>query len=468
MKILLTTHQFLPEYTSGTEVLSFEVARELIRRGHQVRILTGWPGDESEASGRANDEYVYEGILVHRFHPPAFSTTTVAERTRSEFDNPVTAAAFSALIAKWRPDVVHCFHLLRLSASIPMRCAQQGIACILTATDFWSICPLNQLRLPDGDTCPGPDPDSANCVLHLAVQGRRARLAPLYRWVPNALVGAMLRIVPHDQPAASSNLSAARALQLRPAVTRRMLNTIDRIVAPTAYMAQRLKAFGAPARSIVELGYGIDTHHYANPRPLLAGSCMRIGFIGTLNEHKGAHVLIDALKFVDPAKDCSVCIYGDETFYPEYVEQLKTAAKSDPRITFCGTFNRTELPRVINDLDVLVVPSTWAENTPLVIFAAQAAGRPVIGSDVAGISEVIGENVNGRLFKVGSAPALATVLNDLLQSPAQLIKMAKQAIPAKDIRRYVADLLEVYDEVLTERTTASPGSRPHPRLMTTA
>ncbi len=453
MKILLTTHQFLPEYTSGTEVLSFEVARELIRFGHQVRILTGWPPSEFVDPPTTYDEYAYEGIHVYRIYPPPFGKTTMAERTRAEFDNPATAAAFTALTATWRPDVVHFFHLQRLSASIPMRCAQQGIACVFTATDFWSICPLNQLRLPSGETCPGPEADSANCVLHLAVQGRRAHLAPLYRWVPKGLVGAMLKIAPQDEQSASSNLSAARALQHRPAVTRRMLDVIDRIIAPTTFMAQRLKDFGAAEESIVELGYGIDTKVYANHRPLLTSDHLRIGFIGTLHEHKGAHVLIDAIKLLDASAACSVSIYGDEKFYPEYVAQLKASAEGESRIMFQGTFKRAELPRVIDTFDILVVPSTWTENTPLVILAAQAAGRPVIGSDVAGIAEAVSDGVNGRLFKGGSSPALAAVLAELIGHPAQLLEMAQQAKPTKDISRYVADLLDIYEEVLAERAS---------------
>lgn len=451
MKILLTTHQFLPEYTSGTEVLSFEVARELIRLGHQVRILTGWPGSEFEAPPAAYDEYEYEGIRVHRIHPSPVSTTTVAERARAEFDNPATAAAFTALTAGWRPDVVHFFHLARLSSSIPMRCAQQGIACVYTATDFWAMCPLSQLHLPDGSTCGGPEEDSANCVLHLALQGRRAHLAPLYRWVPKGLVGAVLRIAPNDEHSHSQNLGAARALQHRPDVMRRMLNVIDRIIAPTSFMAQRLRDFGAAEQSITELGYGIDTTIYANPRPLLTSDRMRIGFIGTLHEHKGAHVLIDAIKLLDVSAACSVSIYGDESFYPDYVAQLKASAEHESRIRFMGTFNRSELPRVINDFDVLVVPSTWSENTPLVIFAAQAAGRPVIGSNVAGISAVVSDGVNGRLFEAGNPMALATVIGDLLRKPASLLTLAQQAVPAKDISRYVADLLDIYEEVLAER-----------------
>ena len=43
-KILLTVHQFFPQYAAGTEVLTYSVARELMKRGHIVHVLTGHPG----------------------------------------------------------------------------------------------------------------------------------------------------------------------------------------------------------------------------------------------------------------------------------------------------------------------------------------------------------------------------------------------------------------------------------------
>ena len=451
MKVLLTTHQFLPDYTSGTEVLSFEVARELIRLGHDVRILTGWPASETVDPPAAYDEYVYEGIRVHRIYPLAFGASTPAERTRAEFDNPATAAAFTAITTAWRPDVVHCFHLQRLSSSIPFRCVEQDIACIFTATDFWAICPLVQLQLPDGNTCTGPVSDSSNCVLHLALQSRRTRFAPLYHWVPKGVVGAVLRLVPQSEQSASMNLNAARALQSRSAVMRRLLAVCDRIVAPTGYMAQRLRDFGATDRSLVELSYGIDTTIYGEPRPILMGDTLRIGFIGTFREHKGPHVLIEAVKLLDPALPVSVRIYGDDPLNSDYALQLKASAASDPRISFPGTFERRDFPVVMNELDALVVPSTWSENTPLVLFAAGSAGRPIIGSDVSGIAEVVTDGVNGRLFEAGNPDALAQVLDELIRQPERLSEMARHARPAKDISRYVADLLDLYESVLMER-----------------
>ncbi|MBK7766259.1 MAG: glycosyltransferase [Sulfuritalea sp.] len=62
------------------------------------------------------------------------------------------------------------------------------------------------------------------------------------------------------------------------------------------------------------------------------------------------------------------------------------------------------------ELDVLVVPSLWHENSPLVIYSAQAARCPVIGSDVEGIAEVVRDDVDGLLFQRGNVAALMQTL----------------------------------------------------------
>ena len=68
MKILLTVHQFLPEHSSGTEILTYSTARELINLGHDVRIFTGFPARESLNDNDRIDEYMYKDIKVTRFH----------------------------------------------------------------------------------------------------------------------------------------------------------------------------------------------------------------------------------------------------------------------------------------------------------------------------------------------------------------------------------------------------------------
>src|SRR5206468_2602655 len=68
LKILLTVHQFVPDFAAGTEILTFHVARELQKRGHEVRVVTGFQATRPLRDEERFDRYVHEGITVERFH----------------------------------------------------------------------------------------------------------------------------------------------------------------------------------------------------------------------------------------------------------------------------------------------------------------------------------------------------------------------------------------------------------------
>lgn len=64
MKLLFTIHQFFPEHSSGTEILTFQVAKELQSHGHEVHVLTGYPAKVPMDESERFDSYTYEGINV--------------------------------------------------------------------------------------------------------------------------------------------------------------------------------------------------------------------------------------------------------------------------------------------------------------------------------------------------------------------------------------------------------------------
>ena len=64
-----------------------------------------------------------------------------------------------------------------------------------------------------------------------------------------------------------------------------------------------------------------------------------------------------------------------------------------------GEFKHSRIAEIFSEIDVLVVPSVWYENSPLVIQEAFLAGTPVIASDIGGIPELVKDKENGLLFK---------------------------------------------------------------------
>lgn len=117
MKIVLTVHQFLPDFFAGTELITLGIARELMRRGHEVRVVAGFPARAPLSNEERFDSYVYEGIRVERFfhsHAPLDPGENIIE---SDYNNPLFGRFFQDFLREWKPDIVHFVHLARLSAS---------------------------------------------------------------------------------------------------------------------------------------------------------------------------------------------------------------------------------------------------------------------------------------------------------------------------------------------------------------
>jgi len=120
-------------------------------------------------------------------------------------------------------------------------------------------------------------------------------------------------------------------------------------------------------------------------------------------------VLIEAVRSLPETIQLEVNIYGNIRQDPDYADRLKAIAGDDARISFCGTFPNERIGEIFEKIDVLVVPSIWFENTPLVIYSALAAGCPVIATDLGGLSEVIEDRINGLLFRKGDVTGLAEI-----------------------------------------------------------
>ena len=149
--------------------------------------------------------------------------------------------------------------------------------------------------------------------------------------------------------------------------------------------------------------------------------------------------------------EIEVKVYGDPNIDPKYIKRLRKLAENDERISFCGTFPNESIGEVFSELDVLVVPSVWYENTPLVIYSAQEAGCPVIASNLGGMSEVIKHEKNGLLFEAGDVAGLASSIERVAIDRKLLKQLADNAINPKTISEYVSELLDIYEEVLLER-----------------
>jgi glycosyltransferase involved in cell wall biosynthesis len=119
------------------------------------------------------------------------------------------------------------------------------------------------------------------------------------------------------------------------------------------------------------------------------------------------------------------------------------------------------LPELMREVDWVVVPSTWWENSPVVIQEAFLHGRPIICSDIGGMAEKVRNRVDGLHFRAGSAESLVDRLIEVLQNPGvweRLRSRIRRPLSASDAAE---QHLAVYRHLLARRSgEAGPQSRP--------
>ena len=120
----------------------------------------------------------------------------------------------------------------------------------------------------------------------------------------------------------------------------------------------------------------------------------RFGFIGQILEVKGVHTLIEAFQEVKFGRKTRLDIWGDYTINPSYTERLRDFIADSESIYLNGRFEQNKLLDVLSKIDVLVVPSLWYENAPLVIQEAFSANIPVIATNLGGMAEIITHGIN--------------------------------------------------------------------------
>ena len=447
MKILLTTHQFFPQFVAGTEVLTYSVARELIQLGHTVRVLTGYPGSTGLADEARFDEYEFDGIHVYRFHHAYTPMGGLVSMIEVGYNNRLGASYFERILDSFEPDLVHFFHLNRLGTGLIQRAAQVGIPRFMTITDFWTICPTGQLLLPEGNLCEGPSAFSGNCLKHFIQSTQQGLLKKAAGWLPTPKADFLVSMTKKCVLPIYPKRVEVKAIADRLPINILRLNQLNAIVVPSEFMKEFLVRHGVKAGLIARADFGVDiTSPCIDASQKMDCGVLRVGYIGTLAPYKGCHVLIEAFKALSCSK-AKLKIYGRAEDFPDYMSSLKSLVGDHSSIEFCGTFPNSNIGEVLADMDVLVVPSVWYENTPLVLHSAQAARCPVIASNLPGLTEMIEHGKNGLLFRPGNSSDLAQQLSRLITEENLLPRLRANARIPKSTRSYVQDLLGIWRAV---------------------
>ncbi|WP_305989773.1 glycosyltransferase family 4 protein [Roseibium sp. MMSF_3544] len=202
-----------------------------------------------------------------------------------------------------------------------------------------------------------------------------------------------------------------------------MLRLADGFVTPSRFLAERYQEWGLPGDRISVIENGLSIDERAEPRRLKGGADRRsrFAFFGQMTPYKGVDVLLDAVQRIPDAlwkDDASLTIFGGnldwqpDPFRKKIEELLE---KAGLRVRFAGAYQNKDMPALMRQVDWVLVPSVWWENSPVIIQEAFFHGRPVICSGVGGMAEKVRDGVDGLHFLGGSPEDLSDRLCEALE-----------------------------------------------------
>jgi glycosyltransferase involved in cell wall biosynthesis len=429
MKIVSLVHQFYPTCQYGAETYAYHLAQQLRQDGHTVSVFhreNHIPRQFVSGQVLQEEDVQVDGLGVHRVYlnPDHVFKHGALSYFKSTFHNPPIEQAFARYLDREQPDLIHVHHLLYLSGGLMGLAHQRGIRIVATLHDFWYFCMNAQLLRPDHTVC---------------VKN------PL-KWLCGRCMAAQYRIRWSNVTPVLFPLFILRDSYLRQAISR-----ADVLMSPSHFLMEQHAQRKFPADKMMFLEYGINLDEIGpverHDKPHLP---LRFGYIGSLTRHKGVHMLVQAFNQL-PAGQATLDVYGSPDAVPEYSVELKAMAGDNPTIRFRGAFDHAQIGQILSQLDMIIVPSVWYENSPVTIREAIAAQVPVIASRIGSLPEKVRDGVDGLLFEVGNTDDLTGKMLQVTQRPEQIETFRRNLTAPSDIQSHVERVIEIYLRVMGTR-----------------
>lgn len=383
MRILLTLHNFLPAPVFGAEGVAIAQMRELRRLGHELGLF--YPGN-APPDPRQLDALGLGGVML--FPVPFLDSKS---QVLLSIRKPHVERRFVAVLRAFQPDLVLIHHLVRLSLRLPSLAARAGVPTAYVLHDYYLACPSYSLFTADSTVCPGGSPTRCAACLYASRYGRQApwwlvRLtAPLLWW--------------------------------RERLIRRTLAAISLFVTPSKAVVGELASRGIDLSETAVIRHGQEAvtsclAKRTGPRQV------RFGYIGGIYPKKGIEVLTRA--FAGPL--------GRQLLIRGFHSDTAIASFRLAHPALEASLERFDPDKAsfFDQVDLVIVPSIWLENQPMVILEAFAHRTPVIASRIGGLSDMFEEGQGGRFFPAGDSAALRRIAEELVADPTAIDRLAER------------------------------------------
>lgn len=375
MRVLLATDNY-PPYIGGAQIQSHLLASELRDRGHEVVVATVWQSDLPSVE-------IDGGVHVHRLRQ--LRTLPGLARKRWQhyqppFPDPVTSISLRRLIGRFEPDIVHSYGWISYSCAAAL--LGKNIPLLITARDYGYSC-ANRTLMRDGEDCAGP------ALLKCTACAGRNYGRPK-GWIAALGVRSGARLLRHKVRAIHSISTYVREI-----IRRDFLD--DRSSTTQGYVIHDVIG-SVPAEP-----KGSDSRLASKRLDELPKEPFML-FIGALRAVKGVKELSAAYELLENPPP--LVLIG--TIEPD------TPATFPPGVHVLTDFPREAVMAACERCLFGVMPSLLPEPFGTVVCEVMSRGKPVIGTEPGGHTDMIIEGETGLLVPRGDIQALATAMQTLI------------------------------------------------------
>jgi glycosyltransferase involved in cell wall biosynthesis/MoaA/NifB/PqqE/SkfB family radical SAM enzyme len=420
LHVIKIIHGYPLNYNAGSEVYSQSICEELSKQ-HKVSVFT-----------REENPYSPDFAIRHENASDNLNFYFVNNpQGKDGYRHKQLDDNFAKLISEIKPDIAHIGHLNHLSTGLVDELNKQNIPIVFTLHDFWLMCPRGQFltrsigKEHNFQLCSGQQDSkcASDCYRVYFSGNEQDEEQDIENW---------------------SSWTHQRMIE-----TKSIIDKVDLFIAPSNYLRSRfVDEFSVPENKIIYLDYGFPTEYLTQTEKSKEKTNFTFGYIGTHITSKGVNQLIEAFREIE--EPATLKIYGRHNGQSTNALKL-LAATSKNKIVLAGEYiNQNLSDEVFSKVDCIVVPSIWAENSPLVIHEAQSCKVPVITADFGGMKEYVQHKVNGLLFEHRNTNSLKEQLRFAIANPNLLKQFGERGYlfsedgSVPNIQYHCKELVKIY------------------------